>query len=312
MYDLIVIGGGPAGLAATAYALDKHLDVRLVCTKLGGKAGDVQTLALQTEPEHILGVKALNEFVGRINSYPECLITDLVISVFKRDDIFHVLCEQSTMHARAVIIATGAQPIMLGIPHEWQLIGRGLGYSAITHAQAVAGRKVAVVGSTIRALRGMAELVQSAQQVTLVAPHQGALDSPLGQRLRGHPSVHIFEGYRVMALESTHNSVDAIIISRKTDLQHIPVTAVFVDLGLIPNAQMAQHVARTNQDGFLIVDKQYQTSLPGMFAAGDVTDAAGEQILAAIGDGGRAAMNAYDYILAQRLHVPPKEMLQPQ
>src|SRR5690349_16993475 len=118
MHDLIVIGGGPAGLAATAYALDKHLDVVLVFTKLGGRAGNTQILARQTEPEHLLGVKALNEFTERVNARPDCLMTDMVISVFKRDDAFHVLCERSTMHAHAVIIATGAQPIMLGVPNE--------------------------------------------------------------------------------------------------------------------------------------------------------------------------------------------------
>jgi thioredoxin reductase len=177
----------------------------------------------------------------------------------------------------------------------------GLGYSIVTHAHLAAGREVAVVGSTARALRGVAELVQIAERILLLAPAPGQLASRLGQRLRSYPKVHVLEGYQVTAIEPNAGAVQAIVVSRLGSTQRIPVQAVFVELGLLPNTEMVRHLVRVDEQGFILIDDHNQTTRPGLFAAGDVTSSMGEQILIAIGEGARAAQSAYDYILAQRL-----------
>lgn len=303
MHDIIVIGGGPAGLAAAVYALDKQLDVMLICSHLGGKTGYTQQIQGQENPPAILGVEQAHHLRQRIEAVPERLVSDVVVGVFTHESAFHILGEHRTWHARAVIIATGAQPTMLGIPNERQLVGHGLGYSIPTHAQAMKGRHVGVVGAKARALRGTAELTQYAERIALIAPHTGHLNSLLGQRLCTHPKVDLFEGYKVRNVEAVDGQVQTMVVSQRDVVQRIPVSAVFVDMGLIPNTQMVRQTVQVDRDGFVVIDYRNQTSVPGIFAAGDVTNVPIEQILMAIGEGSRAAMYAYDYILARRLEM---------
>jgi alkyl hydroperoxide reductase subunit AhpF len=184
-----------------------------------------------------------------------------------------------------------------------------LGYSIATHAHLAAGREVAVVGSTERALRGVAELVQIATHVVLIAPFPGALNSVLGQRLRADPRVHVLDGYTVSKVESSAGAVHAIQVAQRDGVaKRLPVQAVFVDLGLVPNTQMVRQLVRLDEHGFIMVDDHNQASLPGLFAAGDVTSHICEQILIAIGEGARAAQSAYDYILVQRLGLDSKAL----
>jgi thioredoxin reductase len=236
-----------------------------------------------------------------VAAHPNQIVEDYVIGILKRDQLFHVLTERTTLHALAVIIATGARPTQLGIANEQTLIGHGLSYSIATHAQLAAGRVVAVVGSTARALRGVAELLHSAARVVLIAPFPGALDSVLGQRLRADPRVKILEGYTVTEIEPSGGAVHAIQVTRSGQMQRLLVQAVFVDLGLVPNTQIVRQLVQLDAHGFIMVDAHQHSSLPGLFAAGDVTSVLCEQIMIAIGAGARAAQSAYDDILAQGL-----------
>ena len=128
MHDLIIIGGGPAGLAAAAYALGKRLDVMLVCIGFGGKAGERQRLAGQIAPERLIGESAVAGLRQAIAAHPTRIIEQSVVSLVKRDELFHIVTERATLRAPAVIVATGAQPAMLGVPNEQQLAGHGVGY----------------------------------------------------------------------------------------------------------------------------------------------------------------------------------------
>jgi thioredoxin reductase len=303
MHDLLIIGGGPAGLAAAAYGLGKHLDVVLLCANFGGKAGARQQLADQVEREHLVGEEAFQALQQTVAAQPNRIVEEYVIGVFKREQLFHVLTERTTLHAPALIIATGARPRLLGVANEHELAGHGLVYSIATHAHLAARRDVAVVGSTARTLRGVVELLHIATRVVLIAPFPGALNSALGHRLRAHPRVDILEGYNVTEVEASAGVVHAIQVARTGHVQRVPVQAVFVDLGLVPNTQMVRQLVQLDEHGFIVVDDQNQASLPGLFAAGDVTQVISEQILIAIGAGARAAQSAYDYVLAQHLEL---------
>jgi len=156
------------------------------------------------------------------------------------------------------------------------------------------------------ALRGVAELVQHAQRVVLIAPEPGQLGSTLGQCVCTHPNVQLLEGYHVTAVETSAGAVNAIVVARRDALHRLPVQAVFVDLGLVANVQMVRQLVQLDAQGFMVVDDQNRTSLPGLFAAGDVTSASGEQMLIVIGEGARAARCASDYILEQRIARAPQ------
>jgi len=306
MYDLIVIGGGPAGMAATSYALAKQLNTLCICTKLGGRAGgqfqppkvleDVQNDMRSAGEDLVVRLKLISTVQRDLGS------NDLVTNVSKTQSAFDVATDHNgTLSARAVLLATGAQARPVGLPHEWELIGHGLGYSITTHAEAVAGQSVAVIGATMRALRGVAELTQTARHVTVIAPEAGELASRLGRSLYAHPAVEILEGYHVQALEADKQRVRSITVACGEDVRQIAVHAVFADLGLVPNSQMVRNLAQLDEEGRIVVDNQQCTDVPGLFAAGDVTSVPSEQILVAMGDGTHAAVNAYAYILEQRL-----------
>lgn len=298
MHDLIIVGGGAAAMSAAVYAFGKQLDAVMVYEKIGGKAGTRQHLQGQANEEYVAGAEAARALERQLAANAAQMICDRVTTISKHDGVFSVTTEQhSTLEGLAVLIATGASPVRLDAPGAAELLNQGLGYSATTHAHMVAGKPVAVVGATVRALRGAAELARSASHVYVVVPGEGELETPLGRALCQRPNVEVLEGYHVKAVVGPFN-VAALVVERGEDHRRLRVNAAFVDLGLHPNSALVQQIAQTDAEGFVWVDERYATTLPGLFAAGDVTTSFGEQILIAIGDGARAALSAYDYILA--------------
>ena len=298
MSDLIILGGGAAGLSAAIYALGKQLDF-LVIYEDFGKAGTPQLLAGRADDEFLAGAEAVRLFERQITTHAHLTLHDRVTDVAKVSGVFHLTTQHHGLQqCAALIVATGATPIRLDVPGATEMLGQGLGYSVTTHAHILAGRNVAVVGSTVRALRGVAELARSAAQIYLIAPDAAGLEAPLARALRQRPNVEILDGYRVKKISGPFN-VGALIVERDHHSRWLKVDAAFVDLGLCPNSGMVRRLVQTDPDGFIWVDERNATTLPGLFAAGDVTTAFGEQILIAIGDGARAALSAYDYLLPQ-------------
>jgi thioredoxin reductase len=300
MRDIIIIGGGPAAAAAAVYALGKGIDFLVIYADLG-KAGRTQQLAHERQVEMVPGADAVRLFEREVVSHAGRTMRDQVTEVGKRAGGFQVATQHHGVEdSAAVIVATGATPISLDVPGARELLGYGLGYSIATHAHLTAGRQVAVIGTTVRALRGVAELARTAEQVYLIAPDSTGLQTPLALALERYPNVDILKGYDVVEVVGATN-VERLIVARDGQSRSLSVDAAFVDLGLRPNSGIVRRIAQTDQDGFIWVDDRNATTTPGLFAAGDVTTAFGEQIMIAIGDGARAALSAYDYLLS---HAP--------
>jgi thioredoxin reductase (NADPH) len=299
MRDVIVIGGGAAGLSAAMYALSKQLDVVLIARDLGGKAGWHQQLLGQATPEYIAGEEAVRLFEHRLREQPGCILNDDVVSVAKNNGHFQIeTARHGVVESMALIVATGVAPIPLDVPGAEELLGHGLGYSATTHSPMLSGKSVAVIGATERALRGVNEISRVAEKVFLIVPNTAELVTPLGLALQYRANVEMLEGYHVEEISGAFN-VEELVISRGHQLRRLPVDAVFVDLGLRPNSRLVRHLAAVELSGLIRVDERNATSLPGLFAAGDVTTTFSEHILIAIGEGARAAMSAHDYLLAR-------------
>lgn len=301
MHDLVVVGGGAAGLAAAAYALDKQLDVLIIAKRLGGKAG-WQRPASEAQSAPVSAGEALVGLLReRMSPTPERLIDDTVTAIAKANGTFALTTKQHGHYeARAVLMATGVTPIALDVPGSNQLLGYGLGYSAATHAQAQRGSIVAAIGATTRALRGVHELSRLATTVYWIGPSLKQLMSSLGMGLQYRPNVKVFEDFQVVEVIGT-TRVEALVIEHAGNQQRLAVDGAFVDLGLQPNSTLVAALVKLNTDGFIIIDEQGATTLPGLYAAGDVSTAFGEQLLVAIGQGARAAMGAYDYLLAHEV-----------
>lgn len=301
MYDLIIIGGGAAGLSAATYALAKQLKVRIIYQNLGGKSGWRQTLTGQEAPEQLPAADAVRSLERYVSKFSDVTLHDGVSRIAREAGGFRVETFHSgTLEAPALIIATGAAPVRLDVPGAEELLGQGLGYSATTHAHLLAGKTSAVIGNSTRVLRGAAELSRTARQVYLIIPNATNMATPMIRALQQRANVEVLAGYRVTEVIGPMN-VEELMIERAGVQRRLAVDAAFVDLGLIPHSDIVKGLVQMDDHGFIWVDGHNCTSAPGIFAAGDVTTAFGEQAMIAAGDGARAALSAYDYLLA---HAP--------
>lgn len=301
MRDLIIVGGGAAGLSAAIYALGKQLDFLMIYGEMGGKSDWNQRLADQEENVFRAGSDVVSLFARQLGTHPEHVMQDLVVGITRAEGYFEVETRQhGVQQSTAVIVATGATPVELDAPYARELIGHGLGYSMTTYSHLLTGKSAAVVGTTERALRGVSELSRMAQQVYLIAPDTAGLATSLGRMAQQRPNVEVLEGFNVLEVIGPFH-VEEIVVSRGEEIRRMGVDAVFVDLGLRPNSRIVQNLVRTDENGFIWVDDRNATSVPGLFAAGDVTTSFGEQVVIAMGDGSRAALSAYDYLLAEPL-----------
>jgi thioredoxin reductase (NADPH) len=301
MYDLIVIGGGPAALAATFYAIGKQMNVVMVYEELGGKIGWLESLVGQGHAPYLPGNELVHLLTLRTTAQPGHTIDDRVLCVTTDGPIFNVHTQQhGVLHSHTVLVATGAAPLQLNVPGTEQIAEGGLGYSATTYAHLTTGQRVAVIGGANRALSGAAELVATAEQVYLVGASMRALITPLGQALCQHPRVEVLEEWEVRCIAS-HQKLITLTITRDGATRELDVDRVFVALGLVPNSNLVRDLGVTDINGFILVNAFHETALPGLFAAGDSSSLFSENVLSAIGDGARAAITAYDYLLARRL-----------
>lgn len=303
MHDLIIVGGGPAALAAAVYALDKQLDVRVIAEDVGGKVGLPRGASGRHTVPHV-SEDAAHLFERIVTARRELVLRDRVVDVAAVEGRFELTTQRhATQASRTVIIATGVTPITLDVPGARQWLGYGLGYSPTTYAPLVAGKTVAVIGGSTRALRGAAELARTVAQLYLILPNTGGVVSPLLERLRKRANVTIFAGYHVTEILGG-DQVERLSIAREDEQSFVPTDAVFADLGLLPHSEMVRRIATLDADGFIAVDERHATMVPGLFAAGDVTTSFSEQIVMALGDGTRAAVGVYDYLLAQPVERP--------
>lgn len=317
MHDLIIIGGGAAALAATSSALGKHLNVLVIYEQLGGKTG--QRLTLRSEEDYLVGhilvhlafpeeqpvgeaqlagEETVHLFERQVKTRAGVTVRDRATKITKVGDFFHVeTLHHGTKKGAAVVIATGVTPRTLDVPGSREFLGMGIGYSPTTHAILLEGKTAAVIGTSQRALRGAVELSRSAAKVYLIEPEQVPADTPLVDVLKQRPNVEILEAWQVREVHGV-STIEQIVISHNGETRALHLDAAFVDLGLQPNSELVKDLVETDADGFIVIDHKNETSVPGIFAAGDVTTAFGEQVLIAIGEGARAGLRAFDYLLA--------------
>ena len=306
MYDLIIIGGGPAGLTAAIYALRKRLEVLLISKDLGGKTNF--RLQLPDVEQHLVvnGEEIVNRFVNEIHYLDFAHVLDKVEKVESIAGGYRVHTRGGKEHehpigqydAKALIVATGTRGKFLDVPGERNYLMRGLCFSAMSYAPLFIDRTTVVIGDEDLALRAALELSRIAREVTLVAPTHGQLDGVIGQRLQAASNVLILEGYKPIEVKGDVYA-RSLIVARDDDTREIKADAFFVELGLSPNSDFAAGLVELHPDGRIKIDARNQTSKPGIFAAGDVTDVYAEQVLIAVGEGAKAALSAYEYLLSQ-------------
>lgn len=299
MYDLIVIGGGPAGLTATVYALRKRLNVLLLTRDLGGKTNYRLQLPFVEHHLVITGEETVSRFANEIQYLEFARLFTRAERVEQIPGGYRVHTQSGASHeARALIVATGALGRLLNVPGEREFMMRGLCYSAVSYAPLFIEREAAVIGDTALALRSTAELARTARRVTLIAPTRGELDSDLGARVLAAANVEVLHGFRVEQILGDQYA-RAVVLTRNGERREVRADGFFVELELQPQSELVAHLVERDAAGRIRVDNRNRTSAPGIFAAGDVTDVFAEQVLIAVGEGAKAALAAYEYLLTQ-------------
>lgn len=300
MYDLIVVGGGPAGLTAAVYAIRKRLNVLLISEDLGGKTNYQMVLPWTEVHQVIRGVDIVDKFRRELQYLDFVHRLEQVETITcAADGSFNVKTDSTTLSAKSVILATGSRVKHLDVPGESQFIGRGITYSAISYAPLFLGKHTTVIGDGMLALRAVAELTQVAASVHLVAPGHGVLDTPMAHRLLSdRMKVVVLAGHQVKAIQG-NGFADRIILKTPEGKEaEIGTDGIFIELGLLPNSGIVRELADLDNQDRIIINNRNHTSCPGLFAAGDVTNAYAEQVLIAIGEGAKAALSAYEYLLS--------------
>ncbi len=296
MYDLIVIGSGPAGLSAAVYGKRAGLDL-LVLEKNPMSGGQV----LNTyEVDNYLGMPGMDGFdMGtRFREHADKLGVEFMeataLSLEDRGGHKLIRTDQGELEAKTVILATGAVHAMLGAPGEERLGGRGVSYCATCDGAFFRGRTVAVVGGGDVALEDAIYLARTSEKVYLIHRRdelRGAM--VLQQELKGLPNVEILYSHVVEEILG-EDTVEAVTLKdyRTEETFRLPVDGVFVAVGIRPQTELVRGLAACDEGGYVLAGEDCATDVPGLFVAGDVRRKPLRQIVTAVADGANAAVSA--------------------
>lgn len=296
MHELIIIGGGPAGLAAAAYAVRKRMDALFISRRLGGRTNRRLLLPWVEDYEVIVGEETIRRFSTQLDYLDYMRVRATVTEIRPVEGGFEVVAGGQNYAARAVILATGARGQMLDVPGEREFEMKGLCYSAMTYAPLMVDKRVIVIGERMMAVRAVAELSRIATQVTLIAESAGDLDTPPARAVLNAENVGVCRPARVLEVLGDEYA-RAVVVEVSDHRDEIEADAIFVEKALIPNSDLVAGLVERDEQGFIRVDARNRTSMPGLFAAGDLTTASSFQVLMGLGDGERAALSAFDYVL---------------
>lgn len=301
-YDVVVVGGGPAGLSAACYALQAQLKVALVTPTLGGRVSYPFQLRGLPAVESVRGADLVQQF----EAYVEAKVTAYLpyeakrVAVCRNGNFQLTLENTDLISARSMILCTGAQPQRLYVPGEHEFVGRGVSFSAISHAQFFRKRNVAVVGGE-RALHAVVKLAAIANRVYYIMAHDREIaDSALAESVLHNPKILIFRDWEVQQVVGDQFVTALALVATNGETRVLPVDGVFVELGLLPNNELVHDLVELDNEGRIVVNHHCETSLPGLFAAGDVTNVYAEQVPVAIGEGVKAALSAWSYLSFRR------------
>jgi alkyl hydroperoxide reductase subunit F len=299
MYDLIVVGGGPAGLTATIYGLRKRLNVLMITKDLGGKTQYRLALPWIQDYQVIRGLEVVNKFRSELEYLEFARHMDLVEKVTNKKDHFVITTKGGEeFQTRTVIIATGTRQVRLNVPGEKEFTMRGLCYSALSYAPLFIDKEVIVIGDGDLALRATAELATVAKHASLVSKGLGkSLSTALGKKLAAAKNVKILKDYQVMEFKGDEFAEAVTLKDLSGSVVDFKADGIFIEQALTPMSQMVDGLVELDKQGRIIIDCGSRTTLPGIFAAGDVTNTYAEQVLVAVGEGAKAALSAYEYLL---------------
>ena len=303
IYDVLIIGGGPAGLNAALYTSRKVLKTILISYNIGGQVADTYDIENYLGFSQIETADLIRKFDEHVEKFGiEKFLGTKVTSLDLTGKIKKITTgDGKTYYSRTVIIATGKRPRPLNAPGEKELVGRGVAYCSTCDAPLFAGADVAVIGGGNSALEAVIDLAKVAEKIFMVSLTPLTGDPILINKVSSLSKVSIFTKHDTTRVIGDSNVKEIEIKSLDTgEVNRLKVEGVFIEIGLLPNSDIIIDTLETNQQGEIIIDNVCRTGITGVFACGDVTSIPYKQVIIAAGEGAKAALSAYDYLNKQR------------
>lgn len=303
-YDLVIIGGGPAGVTAGIYAVRKDIKTLIITKDFLGQTGNAATVENWPGTQKITGLELMQSFRDHVKSYSiDVLEGESVMVLNKRDSLFILKTSKAKeIKSKSVIISSGKNPRLLKIPGENEFLGKGVVYCAICDAPLFAGKNVAIIGGGNAGFETALEMKRrNCPEVYILEACPKLLADEILQKEAKKAGIRVLLRARIREI-CGNNFVESIKYTDMNTKENkiLNIEGVFVEIGSIPVIDFVGDLADCNEKGEIIIDHvKCTTKTPGLFAAGDVTDIPYKQIVIAAGEGAKAALSAYEYLNEQ-------------
>lgn len=299
-FDVLVVGGGPAGASAAIYAARKGIRTGIVAERFGGQVMDTMGIENFISVKYTEGPKLVASIEEHVKEYGVDVMKLQRATRLEKKDFIEVELESgAVLKSKTVIISTGARWRNVGVPGEVEFKNKGVAYCPHCDGPLFTGKHVAVIGGGNSGIEAAIDLAGIVKHVTVLEfmPELKA-DAVLQDRLYSLPNVTVHKNVQTKEITGTDTVNGITYIDRETQAEHhVELEGVFVQIGLVPNTDWLAETLERTRFGEIVVDRHGATSVPGVFAAGDCTNSAFKQIIISMGSGATAALGAFDYLI---------------
>lgn len=299
-FDVLVVGGGPAGASAAIYAARKGIRTGIVAERFGGQVMDTMGIENFIGTKYTEGPKVAASLEEHVKEYDIDVMNLQRAQRLEKNEFVEVELENGAiLKSKTVILSTGARWRNVGVPGEAEFKNKGVAYCPHCDGPLFAGKRVAVIGGGNSGIEAAIDLAGIVKHVTVLEfAAELKADAVLQDRLNSLPNVTVIKNAQTKEITGTDKVNGISFMDRETEeVKHIELEGIFVQIGLVPNTDWLGESMERTRMGEIVVDKHGATSIPGVFAAGDCTDSAYKQIIISMGSGATAALGAFDYLI---------------
>ncbi|MEJ6005567.1 alkyl hydroperoxide reductase subunit F [Paucibacter sp. AS339] len=306
-FDMLIVGGGPAGAAAAVYAARKGIRTGIAAERFGGQVNDTMSIENYVSVLETDGPKFAAALEAHVKEYDVEIMNlqraEQLIPAAEPGGLVEVkLANGGSLKARSVILSTGARWRQVNVPGEQEYKNKGVAYCPHCDGPLFKGKRVAVIGGGNSGVEAAIDLAGIVAHVSLIEFGEALrADAVLVNKLKSLPNVSIHTSAQTTEFTGEGGKLNGLNYTDRSngEAKRIELEGVFVQIGLVPNTEWLKGVVELSKHGEIVVDAKGQTSLPGVFAAGDATTVPFKQIIIATGDGAKAALGAFDYMMRQ-------------
>ena len=296
IYELVIIGAGPAGITAAIYAARKRLNFMVISKNVGGQVILTSVVENYTGYQELTGKDLTEKLDQHLKQFKFDFKETEVKSLKKAGDFFVIETDLENFKSKTLLIATGARPKMLNIKGEKEFKNRGITYCATCDAPLFANKDVVVIGSGNSALDAVLQLINIAQKIYLLVRSDYLKgDKIIVEKVKASSKVEILFNTTISEI-SGDKLVKGVKINQKGEIKDLAINGVFIEIGYIPNTEFIKDFINLNINGEIEIDLNNRTSVAGVFAAGDCTSVPYKQIIIAAGEGSKAAISVFEYL----------------